>query len=217
MLRNFLNSHKTGIYLISPLNVDKLKFPTLLSKVLATKSVRFFQLRLKNVGDRDIIELINSLYPVCLYHKVPFILNDRVDLVKVTGVDGVHLGTKDLSVKKARKILGHKKIIGSSCYNTILTSMKSEYLGADYLAFGSFFETNTKKDTTKINIFNFKKYRKHIKLPIVAIGGLNKFNIKRLAFLNPDFLAFCSSIWYSKHSPVMEIKKITNIINSNYF
>ena len=93
-------------------------------------------------------------------------------------------------------------------------SIKSEFLGADYTAFGSFFKTNTKEKTTSISIPNLRKLRKYTNKPIVGIGGLNMYNIKKIAFLKLDFLAFCSSIWYNKKSPIIEVKKVKKIIDS---
>ncbi len=213
MVKSLFSYNETGIYLISPTNIDKKNFPKILYEVLATKFIKIFQLRLKKTSDAEIIEIINILYPICIKYKVPFILNDRVDLTKKTGIDGVHLGKKDLDIRKARKLLGNKKIIGSSCYNNIFLSIKSAHLGANYLAFGSFFETTTKEKTKKVNISNLNKYRKFHNIPLVAIGGLNKFNITKLKPLNFDFLAFCSSIWYNKNSPIVEIKEISKTIN----
>ena len=143
-----------------------------------------------------------------------FILNDRPDLAKKINVDGVHLGKDDFSIKKARKILGNSKVIGSSCYNNTNLSIRSENLGADYIAFGSFFKTNTKENTTNAVLQSFKKIKKNTKIPIVGIGGLNKFNIKKLAFIRLDFLAFCSTIWHNKKNPIVEISSVKNVLDN---
>ncbi len=202
------------MYLISPTNIDNKFFPSLLASVLSTGLISIFQLRVKGYSDIEIIETVRKLFPICINYKVLFILNDRPDLAKITGVDGVHLGEKDINIKKARNILGNNKIIGSSCYNNMSLSIKSEFLGADYTAFGSFFKTNTKEKTTSISIPNLRKLRKYTNKPIVGIGGLNMYNIKKIAFLKLDFLAFCSSIWYNKKSPIIEVKKVKKIIDS---
>ncbi|MDA9558755.1 thiamine phosphate synthase [Alphaproteobacteria bacterium] len=206
--------NKPSIYLISPTSIDNKFFPSLLKSILSTGLISVFQLRIKKYSDRETIQIIENLFPICINYKVPFILNDRADIAKITGVDGVHLGEEDISIKKARNILGNNKIIGSSCYNSIKLSIKSSYLGADYNAFGSFFNTNTKKNTKAVSLVNLRKFKKFTNKPTVGIGGLNMYNIKKIAFLKLDFLAFCSSIWYNKKSPLEEVKKIKKIIDS---
>jgi thiamine-phosphate pyrophosphorylase len=207
-------NRKPLIYLISPPKIDIKTFPSNLIRVLDTGMISIFQLRLKNYKDIELTNITNLLFEICSKKKVTFILNDRVDIAKKLNVDGVHVGKNDISIKKARKILGNLKIIGSSCYNNNILSIKSQNLGANYVAFGSFFKTNTKKNTTKIKTSELKNIRKNIKIPIVSIGGLNKYNIKKLNLLKPDFLAFCSSIWHNKKSPELEISSVKNVLDN---
>ena len=207
-------SGKPLIYLISPSKIDIKTFPSILSKVLETQVVNVFQLRLKNYRESELISITSVLYKICIKKNVTFILNDRVDIVKKLNVDGVHLGKEDSSIKNARNILGNLKIIGSSCYNNKNLSIKSQNLGASYVAFGALFKTETKENTTKIVLSDFKNIRKNINIPIVGIGGLNKFNIKKLIHLKLDFLAFSSAIWNTKKTPQIEIKSIKNILDN---
>ncbi len=208
------HSFKPLIYLISPSKIDIKTFPDILSKVLETQVVNVFQLRLKNYKDSDLIFITSLLYKICIKKNVTFILNDRVDIAKKLNVDGVHLGKEDGGIKSARNILGNLKIIGSSCYNKKTLSIKSQNLGANYVAYGAIFKTKTKKNTTKIVLSDFKNIRRNINIPIVGIGGLNKFNIKKLVYFKPDFLAFCSSIWNTKRTPQIEIKSIKNVLDN---
>ena len=205
---------KPKIYLISPPKINIKTFPTILTVILKAKIVSIFQLRLKDYSDNDLLKISETISEICNHYKVTFILNDRVDIAKKINIDGVHLGKNDLNIKQARKILGRDKIIGSSCYNKISLSIKSENLGSNYQAFGAFFKTTTKSKTTNITLSSIHKYRKHTNNPIVGIGGLNKNNITKLKFLKLDFLAFCSAVWYGKHAPLVEIKKINNVIES---
>ena len=216
MFRTLYKDHsfKPLIYLISPSKIDIKTFPEILSKVLETQVVNVFQLRLKNYKDSDLIFITSLLHKICIKKNVTFILNDRIDIAKKLNVDGVHLGKEDGSIKNARNILGNLKIIGSSCYNNITLSIKSQNLGANYIAFGAFFKTETKENTSKIILSGFKNIRKNINIPIVGIGGLNKFNIKKLIYFKPDFLAFCSSIWNTKRTPQIEIKSIKNVLDN---
>ena len=207
-------SGKPLIYLISPSKIDVKTFPGILSKVLDTQMVNVFQLRLKNYNDLDLIKITSLLYKICKKKKVTFILNDRIDIAKKINVDGVHIGKEDGSIKSARNILGNLKIIGSSCYNNRNLSIKSQNLGANYVAFGAFFKTDTKENTTKVVLSDLLKIRKNINIPMVGIGGLNKYNIKKLIYLKPDFLAFCSSIWNTKKNPQIEIKSLKNVLDN---
>jgi thiamine-phosphate pyrophosphorylase len=216
LYKTFYKEHsgKPLIYLISPPKIDVKTFPGILSKVLDTQMVNVFQLRLKNYKDLDLIKITSLLYKICKKKNVTFILNDRVDIAKKLNVDGVHVGKEDGSIKSARNILGNLKIIGSSCYNNRNLSIKSQNLGANYLAFGAFFKTYTKENTNKIVLSGLKNIRKNIDIPIVGIGGLNKYNIKKLIFLKPNFLAFCSSIWNTQNRPQIEIKSIKNVLDN---
>ena len=147
MYKTFYKDHSGSplIYLISPSKIDIKTFPSILSQVLETQAVNIFQLRLKNYKDLDLIIITSILYKICKKKNVTFILNDRIDIAKKLNVDGVHLGKEDGSIKKARNTLGNLKIIGSSCYNNKNLSIKSQNLGANYVAFGAFFKTETKK------------------------------------------------------------------------
>ena len=216
MYKTFYKDHssKPLIYLISPSKIDIKTFPSILSKVLETQMVNVFQLRLKKYKDSDLISITSLLYKICKKKNVTFILNDRIDIARILNVDGVHLGKEDGSIKNARNILGNLKVIGSSCYNNKSLSIKSQNLGANYVAFGAFFKTETKKNTTKIVLSDFKNIRRNINIPIVGIGGLNKFNIKKLIYFKPDFLAFCSSIWNTKRTPQIEIKSLKNVLDN---
>ena len=208
------NPGKPLIYLISPSKIDIKTFPDALSKVLDTHMINVFQLRLKNYRDSDLISITSLLYKICKKKKVIFILNDRIDIAKKLDVDGVHIGKEDGSIKSARNILGNLKIVGSSCYNNKNLSIKAQNLGANYVAFGAFFKTYTKENTTKIILSDLKGIRKNINIPIVSIGGLNKYNIKKLIYLKPNFLAFCSSIWNTKKTPQIEIISIKNVLDN---
>ena len=216
MYNTFYKEHSTKplIYLIPPSKIDVKTFPDILSNILDTRMVKVFQLRLKNYKDYDLIKIASLLFKICERKKVSFILNDRVDIAKKLNLDGVHIGKEDCNIKIARSILGNFKIIGSSCYNSKILSIKSQNLGANYVAFGSFFDTSTKEKTSKVVLSELKNIRKNINIHIVGIGGMNKFNIKKLTFLKPDFLAFCSSIWNNKKKPEIEIQRIKNVLDN---
>ena len=206
------NKFLTKLYLISPPNINVNEFIFSLDDVLNTGLVSCFQLRLKNVKDEDIIESAKALKPICNKYHVPFILNDRLDLVNKVEADGVHLGEDDDSILEARKLLGPKAIIGASCYNSKHLAMEAAEEGADYVAFGAFFATITKDPKTKADINIIKDWTLISNIPCVAIGGINSSNCKELVDAGVDFIAVVGSIWNKNDDPKSAINKFKSII-----
>ena len=206
------NKFLTKLYVISPPNINVNEFIFSLDDVLNTGLVSCFQLRLKNVKDEDIIESSKALKPICNKYHVPFILNDRLDLVNKVEADGVHLGEDDDSILEARKLLGPKAIIGASCYNSKHLAMKAAEEGADYVAFGAFFATITKDPKTKADINIIKDWTLISNIPCVAIGGINSSNCKELVDAGADFIAVVGSIWNKNDDPKSAVNKFNSII-----
>ena len=206
------NKFLTKLYLISPPNINVNEFIFSLDDVLNTGLVSCFQLRLKNVKDEDIIESAKALKPICNKYHVPFILNDRLDLVNKVEADGVHLGEDDDSILEARKLLGPKAIIGASCYNSKHLAMEAAEEGADYVAFGAFFDTITKDPKTKADINIIKDWTLISNIPCVAIGGINSSNCKELVDAGVDFIAVVGSIWNKNDDPKSAVNKFKSII-----
>jgi len=201
------NSKKKFLYLISPNNIKK-DFYLNLNKILAFKKVKFFQLRIKNNSLRKKIEIGKKIKSICKKFDVKFLINDDPMLAKRLNADGCHLGQKDMDIVSARKILG-KKIIGITCHNSISLAKKALKNNADYLAFGAFFPTNTKKVKFKANISVIKKIKQLTNKPIIAIGGINNKNYKKLLLNNVNFLAISGYIFNNKkYKPVEAIKKL---------
>ena len=201
------NSKKKFLYLISPNNIKK-DFYLNLNKILAFKKVKFFQLRIKNNSLRKKIEIGKKIKSICKKFDVKFLINDDPMLAKRLNADGCHLGQKDMDIVSARKILG-KKIIGITCHNSISLAKKALKNNADYLAFGAFFPTNTKKIKFKANISVIKKIKRLTNKPIIAIGGINNKNYKKLLLNNVNFLAISGYIFNNKkYKPVEAIKKL---------
>ncbi|WP_440937910.1 thiamine phosphate synthase [Candidatus Pelagibacter sp.] len=201
------NSKKKFLYLISPNKIKK-DFYLNLDKILAFKKVKFFQLRIKNDFLKKKIEIGKKIKPICKKHNVKFLINDDPMLAKILKADGCHLGQKDMDIISARKILG-KKIIGITCHNSISLAKKALKNNADYLALGAFFPTNTKKVKFKANMSDIKKIKQLTNKPIIAIGGINNKNYKKLLLNNVNFLAISGYIFNNKkYKPVEAIKKL---------
>ena len=145
---------------------------------------------------------------ICKKFNVKFLINDDVYLTKQLDADGCHLGQKDMNINEARKLIGNK-IIGITCHNSIKLAKIGIKNGADYLAFGAFNLSITKKTKYKASIDLLKKARKITKTPIVAIGGINSKNYKKLLLNKANFLAISGYIWKNKKlKPIEAIKKL---------
>ena len=190
------NLKKKFIYLISPNKIYP-NFYSDLDKVLSLKKTEFFQLRLKKTSEKKIELIGKKIKKICKKYKVKFLINDDPYLAKKLNADGCHLGQKDTDVITARKILG-KKIIGVTCHNSISLAKKALDQKANYLAFGAFYSSKTKKVKYKANVSVLKKIKKITNKPIVAIGGINNKNYKNLLLNNANFLAISGYIFNNK-------------------
>ena len=200
-------SKKKFIYLISPNNIYP-KFYQDLKKVLETGKVGLFQLRLKKYPFKQKILIGKKIHLICKKYKVKFLVNDDPILSKKLNADGCHLGQKDMSIAEARKIIG-SKIIGITCHNSIDLAKAAIRDKANYIAFGAFFSTKTKKVKYRATSKILNKANKLTKIPIVAIGGININNYKKLLLNNANLLAISSYVWNNKkYKPFESIKKI---------
>ena len=198
---------KKFIYLISPNKILN-SFYKNLKLVLKTKKVSFFQLRLKNYSLKKKIIIGKKIKNICKKNKVKFIINDDPLLALKLNADGCHLGQKDMNINIAKKILG-KKIIGITCHNSINLAKKAIKAKADYIAFGAFNRSKTKKTKYVASVKILNKVKKFTKTPTVAIGGINAVNYKNLLLNNANFLAISGYIWKNKkYKPLQAIEKL---------
>ena len=199
--------NKKFIYLISPLKIEK-TFYSQLEKVLSQKKVSFFQLRLKKENLNKKLIIAKKIKKICKKFNVKFLINDDVYLAKKLNADGCHLGQKDMNILDARKLIGNK-IIGITCHNSIQLAKVALKNKADYLAFGAFYLSKTKKAKYRASLNLLKKARKITKKPIVAIGGINSTNYKKLLLNKANLLAISGYIWKNKKlKPIEAIKKL---------
>jgi thiamine-phosphate pyrophosphorylase len=198
---------KKFIYLISPNKIYP-QFYQDLKKVLKTHKIGLFQLRLKKYSIKQKIVIGNKIRQICIKYNVKFLVNDDPILSKKLNADGCHLGQKDMNITEARKIVGNK-IIGITCHNSINLAKSAIKSKADYIVFGAFFSTKTKKVKYKATTKILNKIKKITKIPVVAIGGINISNYKKLLLNNANFLAISSYVWNNKkYKPIESIKKL---------
>ena len=200
--------NKRFIYLISPNKITNKSFYNILNLVLKSNKVKFFQLRLKKESEKKKIIIAKKIFKICKKNKVKFIINDDPYLALKVNAHGCHLGQKDMTINLAKKILKNK-IIGITCHNSIKLAKKALLNGANYIALGSFYKTRTKRVMYKANIKTLNKIKKSIKIPIVAVGGINENNYKNLLLNKADFLAISGYIWKNKKlEPLQAIEKL---------
>ena len=154
-------------------------------------------MRLKKYSLRQKILIGKKIKNICVSNKVCFLVNDDPWLAKKLDADGCHLGQNDMNIKEAREIIGNK-IIGITCHNSIKLAKIAIKSNANYLAFGAFNQTKTKKTKYKATTNTLIEVNKITKIPIVAIGGINSNNYKNLLLNKANFLAISSYIWDNK-------------------
>ncbi len=198
---------KKFIYLISPPKINKLFYSNLIS-VLRQKKISFFQLRLKNESFQNKLLIGRKVKVICKKFNVKLLINDDVFLAKKLNADGCHLGQKDMGILEAKKLIKNK-IIGITCHNSVRLVKIALKNKADYLALGAFNFSKTKKVKYRASINLLKKVRKITKIPIIAIGGINLNNYKKLLLNKANFLAISGYVWNNKKlKPAEAIKKL---------
>ena len=187
---------KKFIYLISPNKINK-DFYKNLKLILKTNSVNYFQMRFKKYSFKQKIIIGKKIRKICRFNNVKLIVNDDPWLTKKIDADGCHLGQKDMEINKARTIIGDK-IIGITCHNSLRLAKKAIRSKATYLAFGAFYPTKTKKTKFKASTKILNEANKLTNIPLVAIGGINSKNYKKLLLNKANFLAISGYIWNNK-------------------
>ena len=194
------------LYLISPNKILE-SFYINLKKVLKSNKVAFFQLRLKKESFNNKIKIAKKIKKICKDFKVKFLINDDPKLANQINADGCHLGQNDMAINDARKLL-KKKIIGVTCHNSMRLAKIAIKNNADYLAFGAFNISKTKKVKFRADVEIIKRLKKLSDIPIVAIGGINNVNYKKLLLNKADFLAISGYIWNNKKLKPTEAIKL---------
>ena len=184
------------LYLITPSAIDDLAaFGRVLAEALDAGDVAALQIRLKDADDEVIAAAVDVLSPICHGRGVAVILNDRPDLARRLGCDGVHVGQSDASVAEARRIMGPDAMIGATCHDSRHLAMEAAEAGADYVAFGAFFPTTTKETVHRPDPEVLTIWQETMQLPCVAIGGITLDNAAGLVAARADFLAVSAGVW----------------------
>ena len=184
------------LYLISPLDVSG-DFPQRLERAIEAGPglVTAFQFRVKGLDQHEAARLAAPLQAICAAHDVAFIVNDDVALAKRLGADGVHLGQGDGEPRDAREELGREAQIGVTCHASKHFAMEAGEAGADYVAFGAFFDSTTKASEHRPELEILEWWSNLFEIPCVAIGGVTPTNCQPLVEAGADFLAVSGAVW----------------------
>ncbi len=182
-----------GLYAITP---DDMPADKLLKGV--TRAIQggasVVQYRDKSRSPAERVHLARDLATLCHRHGVPLIINDDAELAQKSGADGLHLGKGDTSLENARQKLGPHAIIGVSCYDSLERAKQAQDGGADYIAFGRFFPSHSKAQASQAPVELLTIARPHIRLPVVAIGGITAQNGAQLKQGGADLLAVIDAV-----------------------
>ena len=211
--RTAISLPRCRLYLITPPVIQdyRLWVPTLES-ALDAGDVACLQIRLKNMDDDSMARVIDVLRPPAQKRGIAVLLNDHPELAFETGCDGVHIGQEDPPYAQARKAVGPDKIIGVTCHNSRHLAMDAGEKGADYVAFGSFYHTDTKEVEHHATPEILEWWSHVFTVPCVAIGGITVENARPLIKAGADFLAVSGGVWNHPDGPATAVAKFNKIL-----
>ncbi|MDR2878145.1 MAG: thiamine phosphate synthase [Chromatiales bacterium] len=156
---------------------------------------RMVQYRHKSAIDNTRREELRALRELCRAYGAPLLINDDVALAREVDADGVHLGKEDVAIHEARAALGAGKLIGASCYNDLRLAQSAANEGANYVAFGSFYDSSIKPGAVRASPMLLTAARRQLDVPLVAIGGITAKNGALLVAAGADALAVISGLF----------------------
>lgn len=202
------------LYILSPEKINVLsEFIVLLEKMFQAGDVACFQLRLKGASEDSIMQTAQAILPICIQYDVAFILNDNAKLAQQVGADGVHLGQADGNVAEARALLGHDSVIGVTCHDSKHLAYEAGEAGADYVAFGAFYDSTTKDSHYRPSPDILTDWSAATELPCVAIGGITTKNCQSLVKAGAHFIAASGSIWNYEKGPIQAVIDFNKVLD----
>jgi thiamine-phosphate pyrophosphorylase len=206
------------LYLLTPPRIDDIAaFAQAFEQALSGGDVACLQLRLKDetgpAPDDWVLRAAEALMPIARSHEVALLINDRPGLAKRAGADGVHIGQSDTAYDEARRLLGKDATIGVTCHDSIHLAIEAADAGADYVAFGAFFPTQTKETKTRARFEIVRSWSFATVVPCVAIGGVTPENCAPLVAAGADFLAASSAVWSHPDGPAAAVAAFNTAID----
>ena len=205
------------LYLITPPALSDLAaFGRDLALALDAGDVAALQIRLKAAPDDQIAAAVAALAPIARAHDVAVILNDRPDLAAALDCDGVHIGQDDMAFAAARKLMGKDRMIGVTCHDSRHLAMEAAEGGADYVAFGAFFPTQTKDVAHHAEPEILTIWQETMEVPCVAIGGVTVENAGAIAAAGADFVAVSAGVWRHPDGPAAAVRAFDEALRTAY-
>jgi thiamine-phosphate pyrophosphorylase len=196
------------LYLITPSRPPSLEALTAqVRAAVEAGDVAALQIRMKAATDAEIAQAVAALKPLTEAHDVALILNDRPDLAARLGCDGVHVGQEDAPYAEARRLMGRDRIVGVTCHDSRHLAMEAAEAGADYVAFGAFFDTATKDAPTRAEPELLTIWQESMETPCVAIGGVAVETARALAQAGADFLAVSAGVFAHPEGPGEAVRR----------
>jgi len=189
------------LYLITPPKLELEHFSHALRDALSGGDVACVQLRLKDITDDEVLRIGAALKPIVQAADAAFIVNDRPDLAARLDADGVHVGQADASYAEARRLMGNERIVGVTCHDSRDLAYDAAAAGADYVAFGAFYPTDTKEPSHWAEPELLNIWQESMETPCVAIGGITIANAEPLVRAGADFLAVSAGVWTHPEGP----------------
>ena len=212
-----MSDQSCRLYLITPPRFEPKAFADTLKSALDAGDVACLQLRLKGENEAPpeadaIRRATEALMPLAQARDVAFLINDRPDLAAELGADGAHIGQTDMAYAEARKLLGPDRIVGVTCHASRHLAMEAGEAGADYVAFGAFYKTDTKEPISRAEPEILTWWSELFELPCVAIGGITPENAAPLVRAGADFLAVSSGVWSHGGGPAEAVRTLNRIM-----
>ncbi len=205
-------NNQCELYLITPEKFVLSDFTKQLKDAFSGGYIAALQLRVKNLSENEVEEYAKAIMPIARDNGAVFILNDYISVAANIGVDGVHLGIDDMPIKDARKLLGEDVVIGASCYASRDLAFDAGEAGADYVAFGAFYDTQTKTPRGRPEPEILSWWREYTVLPSVAIGGIKAHNLAPLVKAKADFIAVVTAVWNHEKGSKYAVTELINSI-----
>lgn len=219
LLPQSLQMHRCRLYLITPPQIaDVSTFEASLLSALDAGDVACLQVRLKQADGTTLDEDATRRVTERIIEKVQdrdvaVLINDRADIAAEFSADGVHIGQSDMSFKEAKRWVGETGIVGVTCHDSRHLAMEAGERGADYVAFGAFFETGTKQAPTRAEPEILTWWQEMMELPCVAIGGITPENAEGLVRAGADFLAVSGAVWNHDDGPAAAVQAFNAIFD----
>jgi thiamine-phosphate pyrophosphorylase len=200
------------LYLITPPTFEPAAMARELEAALAAGDVAAVQLRMKDASDDEVLAAGRLLMPIVQNAGAAFIVNDRPDLARTLDADGVHVGQQDATYEEARRLLGEDKIVGVTCHNSRHLAMEAAERGADYVAFGAFYPTETKAAPAQADTELLEIWQETMETPCVAIGGITVDNAATLARAGADFIAVSAGVWRHPRGAAAAVREFNAVL-----